>query len=303
MRMRSTVRPSSCVLPSWCAVPASIASRSLFAGSSSRPYRSFQRMSVFGGTNLSASKDSRSPPNSAAVPRQQASARKPGSDPSPKSFVRRRYLCGGVPSIQSSCGPRLTVQAGSVEIVVVSHFWCRIIPAGAVSAACACSRKPGELFHGVVTTSATAAAPAKVAAMRRRRFPPTRARERGRAALTRTCRCRRSAAARSSRFRSLTGSLIKSLPFEAGPQRGQPPTHPLADDTFRAVELCSDLGVATALEVMSLDRPALLWSQGLEQLDTWSTRGRLEDLDRFVVDLDRLHSERPPCLVLNLIAA
>jgi hypothetical protein len=53
MRMRSTVRPSSCVLPSSCALPALIAPRRSAAGSSEKRNRCRATLSLFGGTNRS----------------------------------------------------------------------------------------------------------------------------------------------------------------------------------------------------------------------------------------------------------
>ena len=108
MRMRSTVRPSSCVLPSSCARPALIASRRSATGSRWKDEPRGSRVSAFGGTNLSVSPVSRVPPSSDGVPLEQASARAsafPGSGG--KSFRRTRYLCGGVWSIQISFGPRV----------------------------------------------------------------------------------------------------------------------------------------------------------------------------------------------------
>ena len=75
MRMRSTVRPSSCVLPSSCARPALIASRRSVTGSSGKTNRSGLALSVFGGTNLSVCSVSNAPPSSDGVPLEQASAR------------------------------------------------------------------------------------------------------------------------------------------------------------------------------------------------------------------------------------
>jgi hypothetical protein len=60
----------------------------------------------------------------------------------------------------------------------------------------------------------------------------------------------------------------------------------------RAAEVSRDLGVAAVLEVVGLDRLALLRSEGLEQLKRRSACGRLEDLERFVIELDRMHRER-----------
>src|SRR6266508_1898681 len=99
-------------------------------------------------------------PSSCAVPLEQTNACKPADKSGGNSFTRRRYLYGGVSSIQISLGPRVTVHAGCVEDVVASHFSCRIIPAGGVSAAWALSRKLGELLQGVLMKSAVAVAPA-----------------------------------------------------------------------------------------------------------------------------------------------
>ncbi len=147
MRIRSTVRPSSCVLPSSCARPALIASRSSVTGSSGKRNRQrVERLSVFGGTNLSVCCVSNVPPSSDAVPLEQTSAR--GSSVFGirwETFRRTRYLCGGVWSIQISLGPRVTVHAGSVEVDVTSHFSCRIVPAGGVSAASALREEPGRV--------------------------------------------------------------------------------------------------------------------------------------------------------------
>jgi len=55
--------------------------------------------------------------------------------------------------------------------------------------------------------------------------------------------------------------------------------------------------------VVGLDRFALLGSERLEKLDRRSLCRRLEDLDRLVVELDRLHRERASRFVLNAIAA
>jgi D-aminopeptidase len=68
-----------------------------------------------------------------------------------------RYLYGGASSIQISSGPRVTVHARSVEVDVISHVaWST--PASCASAACARSRKLGELLHGAVKKSVAAAA-------------------------------------------------------------------------------------------------------------------------------------------------
>ena len=61
---------------------------------------------------------------------------------------------------------RVTVQAGSVEVHVSSHFACRIVCGSAVSAACALARKPGDSLHGLLTNSAVAVAPASAASAR-----------------------------------------------------------------------------------------------------------------------------------------
>jgi hypothetical protein len=179
----------------------------------SRSNRNGKPLSVRGGTNLSVCAGSNVPPSSAAVPLAQASARGPTADSGGKSFTRRRYLYGGVSSIQISLGPCATVHAGSLDVDVSSHFSCRIIPAGGVSAASALARKPGELLHGAVKTSAAAAAIDSVAAVRRRRLRPRRPRNRLRPARTEACPCWRSAAAKSSCFRSLTGITHEARPI------------------------------------------------------------------------------------------
>jgi hypothetical protein len=72
---------------------------------------------------------------------------------------------------------------------------------------------------------------------------------------------------------------------------------------LRALDLAGDFGVVALLDVMRLDRLALRRAQGLEQLEHRSARCRLEDLDRLVVELDRLHREGAPRLVLNPTAS
>ena len=95
------------------------------------------------------------------------------------------------------------------------------------------------------------AAPARGSARNRR--PP--------ASAAACCSCCRSAAARSSCFRSLTGSLTEALLSKLRTQRGQAATHALADDALRAAQVRRDLGVAALLEVVGLDRLALLGGQ------------------------------------------
>jgi hypothetical protein len=98
------------------------------------------------------------------------------------------------------------------------------------------------------------------------------------------------------------GSLTTPLPFRAGcaarPGRGSA----LADHALRAAELTRDLGVAALLEVTSLDRQASLGRQRSEELECRRVGRRLEKLDRFVVEVDRLRRECTPRLVLDATA-
>ena len=86
-------------------------------------------------------------------------------------------------------------------------------------------------------------------------------------------------------------------------QRSQATTHALADDALRAAEVGCDLGVAALLEVVGLDRLALLGESASrvarppERLR--SSRGSRSPRHR----VDRLHRERTPRLVLNTTAA
>jgi transposase len=89
----------------------------------------------------------------------------------------------------------------------------------------------------------------------------------------------------------------------ASGRRLKPTTHALADDALRAAELTRDLGVAALLEMVGRNRLALLGSEPLEERDSRSACRRLEDLDRLVIELDRLHRECAPCLILYTTAA
>ena len=148
----------------------------------------------------------------------------------------------------------MTLQARRVQVDVVLISSCRTVPGGGASAASALSRKPGELSQEAVTRSATTAAMATVAAVRSRRLRPKCPRQRRRSAGAGACPCWRSAAARSSCFRSLAGSLTRSSPLQLGMKRRQPTTHALADDALRAAKVSCDLGVAALLDVVGLDR-------------------------------------------------
>ena len=55
-------------------------------------------------------------------------------------------------------------------------------------------------------------------------------------------------------------------------QRGQPTTHALADDAFGAAEFGCDFGVTVLLEVVGLDRRALLRGESLEELTAGAMR-------------------------------
>src|SRR4029453_3670484 len=132
--------------------------------------------------------------------------------------------------------------------------------AACLSAACARARNPGELSQGAVTMSATAAAIASVAAAMTRRLRPESPPKRRRLAGAEMWWCWRSAAARSSCFRSSTGSLM-TLPFaKLGVQRRQATTDAFADDALRKAPAPCNLGIAALVDVMRLDRLALLGS-------------------------------------------
>ena len=60
------------------------------------------------------------------------------------------YLDGRASSSIQISVVHLTVHGGWMETSMSTHFSCRIVPLGGVSAACALSRKLGELLQGVV---------------------------------------------------------------------------------------------------------------------------------------------------------
>ena len=88
-----------------------------------------------------------------------------------------------------------------------------------------------------------------------------------------------------------------------GSHHSQATTDALADDALRAAKLGRDLRVSALFHVVGHDCFALLGSQGVEELNRRSACRRLEDLDRFVVQVDRLHGERVPRLILDATAA
>ena len=109
--------------------------------------------SVFGGTNPSVGfREVVSPPISIVVPALQISV---------CLTLSERQLCGGVRSTHISSGGCVTLH--STMSIVITNFICSTVPARGVTAACTCSRKPGGVFHGLLTKSAAAAAPATVA--------------------------------------------------------------------------------------------------------------------------------------------
>ena len=193
MRMRSTVRPSSCIVPSSCARPALIALAKVCHGVRGSPVsggaQRVRRHEPERWPSLVASRARPGRRRRARLPFR--SSRRARADRCLRSrwdsFRRTRYLCGGVWSIQISFGPCVTVHAGSVEVDVSSHFCAGSIPAGGASAACArLQESRASVFQGVLTKSAAAAAPttaAKASAAR-----PGRLRIRRRSLVPRPCR-------------------------------------------------------------------------------------------------------------------
>ena len=95
------------------------------------------------------------------------------------------------------------------------------------------------------------------------------------------CPCWRSAAARSSSLQiaywiTHRGLSVSKLDLQCS----QATTDALADDALRAAKFCGDLGVAALVDVVGLDRIALLGSKRLEELDRCGVCRRLEDLYR-----------------------
>ena len=173
MRMRSTVRPSSWVLPSSCACPALIASRNVSCGVLfEAELLRVRTLSVFGGTNRSVRLELYVPPILGCRSARAAERARVGI-----CWIRAVVQEDAVAVRRRSVDPDLALSAcdragGPFQVDVVSHFMCRTVSAGGVSAASALARKPGELLQGAVTRSATAVAIASVAAVRSRRFRP-----------------------------------------------------------------------------------------------------------------------------------
>ena len=140
-------------------------------GWKNEPRRAAQRVRRYEPERLPVSN---APPSSDGVPLEQASAR--GSavacDPVVGRTRRARNPCGGAWSTQISLGPCVTTHPKSVEVHVPSHLICMTVPMGGVSAASALARKLGELLHGAVKRSATAAAIDSAAEVRTRRLRP-----------------------------------------------------------------------------------------------------------------------------------
>ena len=167
-----------------------------------------------------------------------------------------------------------------------------------MSAACASSRSPGESLHGALTTSANTAV---IDNRCRDQEHATRCAQ----SSPQTRGDRRASVLTLGRGQELLLQIADRITHEVSPssklgtQRSQTATDALADDALRAAELRRDLRIAALLEVVGLDRLALLGRQGLEQLDRRSECVASRISIASSSQLDRLHRERAPRLVLN----
>ena len=175
----------------------------------------------------------------------------------------------------------------------------RTVPAGGVSAASALSRNPGELLQGAAKRSASDCDDCHRRRSRERGGSGRMTRATADGGHPRPCRCWRSAAARSSCFRSLIGLLIDASLVEVGhaalPGRGSracgrrfPSTGaPLRSRRSRARRGGGPRSPRVAREPTSR-------AAGPPER-SWPPRGSRSPRRRAV----RLHRERTPRLVMN----